>query len=278
MRATSAGQQLAERGVAHGVGDPVEGGLLAVEDHQPGAVAERDLGQRSRRVDAERRAEGEEHVRPGRGVLGAFEVLGHEVLAEADGGRLQDPAAHEAGRVRLAGAHPVEGLAHRPAPAAAEALGGVDRAVDLDDVVGVAARGLVQAVDVLGDERVHVRDARELGDGAVAVVRRRGPDVRPEPVLPRRLPHLGVRDIVLQGRGLLRGRVLGPHPLRPAEVRDARLGRDAGAGEDHDGLRFTQPTGDLLESTGVGIGHRASVPSVTADGLPPRFACGPQHF
>ena len=124
----------------HDVGDRVERRLLGVDDHEPGAVAQRDLGQRGRRVDAERRADREEHVGAAGRELRPLEVVGHEVLAEADRRRLQDPAALEARRVVLAGAHPVEGLVHRAAPAARHALRLAHVAVDLDDDLGRRAR------------------------------------------------------------------------------------------------------------------------------------------
>ena len=62
-------------------------------------VGERDLGERGGGVDAERRAEREEQVgaRP-RPAGPARRSSAHEVLAEADRGRLQDPAALEARR------------------------------------------------------------------------------------------------------------------------------------------------------------------------------------
>src|SRR5262249_23484652 len=41
--------------------------------------------------------------------------------------------------------------------------------------------------------------------------------------------------------------ILGPETLRTAEVGDAGLGGDAGAGQDDDLLRVAQPTGDLVE-------------------------------
>ena len=116
--------------------------------------------------------------------------------------------------------------------------------------LGVAPGRVVQAVDVLGDERVHVRDARELGDGAVPGVRLGAPHLGAQPVLPRELPHLGIRHVVLQRRGLLGRGVLRPHAVRAAEVGDAGLGGDARAGEDHDRARVAQPAGDGVERVG----------------------------
>src|SRR4029079_6366089 len=86
------GEEVAELGVADGVGVAVEGGRLAVHDHEAGTVGEGDLGERRSRVDAERRAEGEEHVAVRGRLLGPGQVLAHEVLAEADRGRVHHPA------------------------------------------------------------------------------------------------------------------------------------------------------------------------------------------
>ena len=59
-----------------------------------------------------------------------------------------------AGRVGLAGPHPVVHRLGRLAVAAAQAHHLERRAVDLDDPRRVGARLLVQPVDVLGDEQV----------------------------------------------------------------------------------------------------------------------------
>ena len=61
------------------------------------------------------------------------------------------------------------------------------------------------------------------------------------PVLPRTDPQLRIVHIRRQRRHPLRRRILGPDPLRPAEVGDARVCADAGAGEDRDARRFVHP-------------------------------------
>ena len=132
-RVDQVGQHLAEAVAEHEVGDAVEGRGLAVEDRQRGAGPERVLGERRRRVDAERRADGEEHVGTLGRALRSHQVLGHEVLAERDRRRLQHPAALEARGILLAGAHPRQRVLHRAAPAALQALRLVHGAVDLDD-------------------------------------------------------------------------------------------------------------------------------------------------
>ena len=62
MRATRSGSTSPEAVAEHEAGGGVERRGLAVEHGQQGPVAQRDLGERRRRVDAERRADGEEHV------------------------------------------------------------------------------------------------------------------------------------------------------------------------------------------------------------------------
>src|SRR4051812_16549444 len=240
-------QQLTERGPAGGRREAVERRLLRVADDEPGAPGERDLGQPRGRVDAERRAQGDEQVRGLRGPMGPLEVGGHEVLAEADGGALQHPAALEADRVLLASLDPGQGLLHRAPPPALQALGRVHGAVDLDHLAGAGAGGEVEAVDVLGDERVDVRLLLELGDRPVPGVRLRLPDLAAQPVLPGELPDLGVVHVVLERRGLLGRRVLRPDAVRPPKVRDPRLGRDPRPGQDHDRVRAADPVRDRVE-------------------------------
>ena len=168
------------------------------------------------RVDAERGAEREEHVAARRGPLRPVQVLGHEVLAEADRGGLQHPAAHEARRVLLAGLDPLP--ASRPSgPRHPHCRHFASCTVPWISISRDARRpgGEVQPVDVLGDERVHRRLLLQLRDRAVAGVRLRLPDLAAQPVLPRELPDLGVRDVVLERRGLLRRGVLRPDPCGP---------------------------------------------------------------
>ena len=75
----------------------------------------------------------------------------------------------------------------------------------------------------------------EVGERAVTGVRLGVPHGPLDPVAPRLLPELGIGDVVPDVGAALGRRVLRPHALRPAEVGDARLGRDPRAGE-HDDL------------------------------------------
>ena len=246
----------------------------AVEHGQRRAVAERELREGGRRVDAEGGADGEEHVGAGGGALRPLEVAGDEILAEGDGGRLQHAAALEAGRVLVTGAHPGERVVHRAPPPADEALGLVHGAMDLDHDLGRRAGRLVQAVDVLGDDRVQVRPAFELGQRDVPGVRLAPEQLTAGPVAPHLTAVLGVVHVVLDGRLALGRRVLGPEALRAAEVGDARLGRDPGAREDDDLLGLAQERGEAVELRVVG--HGRTVPGC-ATRQPRRAPAGAVH-
>ena len=60
-------------------------------------------------------------------------------------------------------------------------------------------------------------------------------------LLPGEPPDLGVRHVVVDVRGALGLRVLRPDPVRAAEVGDAAVGGDAGAGEHDDGAGRAHP-------------------------------------
>ena len=131
---------------------------------------------------------------------------------------------------------------------------------------GRGAGPLVQLVDVLGDDGEQPALALQLGDGEVTGVRPGVPGRRVEAVLPRRLPHLRVAEVVLQ-RGRLLGRgVLGPHAVRAAEVGDARVGRDAGTRQHHDRAerRATQPCARSTSSSSTATSLTGLI-ALTAD-------------
>jgi len=80
---------------------------------------------------------------------------------------------------------------------------------------------------------------------------------------------LGVGHVVLQRGHLLGFGVLRPQPLRAAEVRDPRVGRDAGAGQDghaRGGVDEGAGTVDGSFEIGVVCGHAASVADGSAAG------------
>ena len=121
--------------------------------------------------------------------------------------------------------------------AAAHARDLAHGAVHLDHEVRVGTRLLMQLVDVLRHHGVQLAGALEIDDRPMSRVRLRVPCRRVLSRAPGLLPHLGITHVVLQRRRLLGRRVLRPDAVRPAEVGDARVGRDARAGEHHDALR-----------------------------------------
>ena len=75
----------------------------------------------------------------------------------------------------------------------------------------------------------------------------RGPGRMFEARLPGRLAHFRIGHVVVDVRKLLRQRILRPHALWPAEIRNARFGGDAGAGEHDDPLRVIDPGFHLIQ-------------------------------
>ena len=132
-----------------------------------------------------------------------------------------------------------------------DALGLAQRTVHLDHAARAGA--LMQAVDVLGDDRTDPAALLELGEGAVTIVGLRAGSVvgKAADARPRRAPEApwGRRERIepervelpdprrvspecVDGRDL--GRVVPrPDAFGGAEVRNPRLGADAGAREHH---------------------------------------------
>jgi len=89
----------------------------------------------------------------------------------------------------------------------------------------------------------------------VTGVRLGAPDLAIEPVPPGPSAQLGIGHVDVDLRGLLGRRILGPEPVRTAEVADARLGRDARAGQDDDVARVVQPARDVVVRVVGGLSH-----------------------
>src|SRR5262245_32759959 len=89
-----------------------------------------------------------------------------------------------------------------------------------------------------------------------------------EPVLPGKLSHLGIGKVVVDVGHLLRERILGPQPLRPAKIRNAGIGGDACAAEDDDALSVIDPASNFVDH-GIWILPPGPMPPV--GGRPP---CG----
>src|SRR5690349_3042829 len=98
------------------------------------------------------------------------------------------------------------------------------RAVDLDDLVGARAGLLMQAVDVLRDDRDQPTGPFEVDEGRVPAVRLRRPRRMVATGPPRASAYVRVGDVVGKRGELLRLGILGPYAVRPAEVRYAAIG------------------------------------------------------
>ena len=172
---TRTGRTSPSRSRSTNVGDAVERRRLGVEDHQDGAGPQRVLGER--RPPGRRRAtcrpRGRRRRRRPRAAPASRSAgtrfSPNEIVADF---RIP-PQSRHAGSSSPARTRS-SGLLHRAAPAALEALRLVHVAVDLDDDLRRGARGLVQPVDVLRDQRVEAGASLELGerDGARRSARR----------------------------------------------------------------------------------------------------------
>ena len=96
---------------------------------------------------------------------------------------------------------------------------------------------VVEPIDVLRDESVQPAAALQVHQRAVSGVGLGVEERRRETVLPRSPPHLRVPHVDVDRRPLLCVGVLRPHTLGAPEVGDARVGRDAGAGQHDDAPR-----------------------------------------
>ena len=198
-------------------------------------------GDQSRgRVDRQGGTHGQEKVATACGFFATDEVVDHQVLTEADGGRLEDPRAdtsrcrRRAGRILFAPPDAVQDVGHGCAGTTGEAGDEAHGPVDLDHLVGVVPRRLVQPVDVLGDQRVEGAEPFQGDECLVPGVGQRRPCRRVEAVPPGPAADIGVGHIDVESRELLRFRVFRPDSRRAAEVGDPRVGGDPGPREDDD--------------------------------------------
>jgi len=101
--------------------------------------------------------------------------------------------------------------------------------VQFDDPVVANAGSLMQTVDVLGDHRLDLVAAHQLGDGAMAPIGGGGAKrfLHREAAAPR----LASRLLRGEKIGKVDRRHPGPDPAGAAEIRNSRFGADAGAGE-----------------------------------------------
>ena len=235
-------QQLADRAVEHGVGEAVHLGRAGVDDDDSGARRLRPRDAVGRRVDAaastRRRAAGRtpRSPRSARSMTSGTSDWPNEIVS-----LLRIPP-----QTRHGGSSSPARTRSSASPIGRRSSQSQHRVHHIVPCTSMTARRrspglLVQAVDVLGDDGVQPALALKLDEGEVAGVGLGRPRRRRQPVPPRQPAHVRVGEVVLERRRLLRRRVLRPHALRTAEVGDARVRRDAGAGEHGDPLRLRHP-------------------------------------
>src|SRR5262249_53719703 len=138
-----------------------------------------------------------------------------------------------------------------------EARGIVYRPMYLDDAVRGVSCPLVQAVDVLRDEREELASPLERHERAMTGVGRRRPRRMLEPGAPGRAADFGVGDIVMDVRELL-GRGIGrPEPVGAPEIRDSRVSGYARSGQRDDAVRAVDPVANAIDVGEGGVGHRS---------------------
>lgn len=222
-------------------------GQRGPQDHQrAGALDQRvaGLGPPGRHVLAEEHHVRLEHALARRTIddLEGLRRLGGEdrVAVGVDRRRLQHRPPAGVGCLQ-----PAVQVRPRRALPAGQADDPVQAAVEFGDLG--RARGLVQAVHVLGDDPGQQATPAEFGDGAVAVVRQRPGDAPPAQVAARPVPAPGGGA---PGKGLV-GHRRGAQGLagRPAVVRDAGLGRQPGSAQ-HEHAAARDDVGERAEGTG----------------------------
>ena len=182
--------------------------------------------------DLQRGADGEKQV-TGQGChLGQVHLAFRHRLAEGNRCGLDDAATGRAGRRAIDpvkfGSDPIEFMAG----IALKALGVGAVAMQFDDLFRLQAGGLVQAIDILGDDVAELAQAGQFGKGAMSPARLDLADL------------LADLQVTVQGlaahfrrrhEGLEVDRLVpGPDAAGRAEIGDAALGRDTGTGEADD--------------------------------------------
>lgn len=211
-----------------------------------------DAAQGRRRFDHESAAHREEEIAITGDLNGTLEGLRAEILAEHDGGRLEDPAASSARRVLLACLDPRQRGRHgRPVPAA-HAHGPEHVAMQFEQVVRRRTALRMQPVDVLADHPGVDPRPGKLGKRMMCRVRLGAPGWVGPPELPGLPPNVGVADIFTKA-GCREAGVL--RRLPAAEVGNARVGGDACAGERGDDTHALGPVRHLRGVCPVIRGH-----------------------
>ena len=143
--------------------------------------------------------------------------------------------------------------------------------MNLDHELRRGTRLLVQAVDVLRDDRVQLAVSLQLDQRSVPGVGLGRPRGRSQPVLPGPPSHLGVRHVVLERGHLFGFGILRPYALGTAKVGYARLGGDPRTGEHHHLLRLADPRArdpERLFEVRLDVCHRHILTALWRSGHP----------
>ncbi len=128
-------------------------------------------------------------------------------------------------------------------PGAIEAMGVSRVAVQFDDPLARNAGGLMQPVDVLGDDRADFAAANQFGDRTMTAV---GGSAAKN-LLHRKAAPPGFAPRLFRGEkiGKIDRRHAGPDAARAAEIGNAGFSADAGAGKDHGAARLFDQSGEF---------------------------------
>ena len=126
--------------------------------------------------------------------------------------------------------------------------------MQLDHAFGSKARGLMQVIDVLRDQRGDLAGAMQGGQSLMSTARTCGCKTRfhGEPPAPSLVTHILTGDkLVVRDRA-----VFGPKPARRPKVRDPALGGDPRAGKrDNDGRLIDQSSQTIDGGLEIGRDH-----------------------
>ena len=232
-------------------------GGLTIDDHEFCAAT---FGQRRKArsgIHHQGRSEHDEEI-AGRALgLGADHGGLRHGLTEGNRRRLDDAIAVSAYRQRLIprkGRHDRRKLV---TPAAVEAASVSAIAMQLDDLVSRHTRGLMQAIDVLRDDGAQRAACHQRRQRAMAAIGCGLLEVAIDHRLasPGFAPHIDRIDEVAKVDGLHAR----PDATGTAEIRNAGLGADAGAGEGDDALTAIDECGESRARSMCGLYHRILV-------------------
>jgi hypothetical protein len=131
--------------------------------------------------------------------------------------------------------------------ATGEADDAVQGAMELEDALVAGAGGLVEPIDVLGRDRTQPLGPLERDECAMPGTRFGRPRGMMHAFLPGPGPDRRISQVSIDREEGLRRGILGPHALRTAEVRDARLRADARTRQHGHASGFADPPSNALD-------------------------------